>query len=162
MTSRNSYLAIICLNSSNQLTKSSINQSIKGVYNQNITKYNKLHIVANGNEAMKSLFSYSNSHLLKVQAHTLYTTGNIITLITSGYHMINYIIILMVIVYIQYNVDFNYWLFFKFCRNWNLKQESVVECRMCSGNLFHSFVSCVTAGGTKTRDTLSQFNTLYS
>ena len=51
-----------------------------------------------GNEAMKSLFSHSNNHLLKLQTHKLYTTGNSIKLITSEYSMIHYTIIIVVII----------------------------------------------------------------
>ena len=54
--------------------------------------------------------------------------------------------------YIQYNGEFNYWLFCKFCRNWNLKQENVVECRICSGNLFH-FLCSLCNGGELRQDT---------
>ena len=69
-----------------------INQSINQSINRRslLPKYNNLHIVVIGNEAMKSLFSHSYNHLLKLQTHKLYTTGNIITLITSEYNMIHY------------------------------------------------------------------------
>ena len=44
--------------------------------------------------------------------------------------------------YIYYNGEFNYCFFCIYCRNWYLKQESVFECRICSGNVFQFFVPC--------------------